>query len=210
MQRRAAARVTDSVTSPAGHIMPASIRMSRITSTSLRPPLGSPTHLMGGFSQALAGIAPVPDLSPGSRRASSSLSSPMCASEQIGFENSWNMRLLAYLMKKTYMKTKLATTCFIIGTLLAPIAAHADTDTDRTHPVTFITDSVITTKIKAKLAADHPGSMKHISVDTSKDGVVWLSGTANNQAEIDQALTIARNTENVKTVWSDLKIENDR
>ncbi len=109
------------------------------------------------------------------------------------------------------MKIKLATTCFIIGTLLAPVAAHAaDSDSDRSHPMTFVTDSVITTKIKAKLAADHPGSMKHITVDTDKDGVVWLGGTANNQSEIDAAITTANNTENVKSVKSDIKIEMDR
>lgn len=112
------------------------------------------------------------------------------------------------------MKIKLATTCFVIGTLLAPVAAYAaDTSerhADRKHPMTWVKDSVITTKIKAKLAADHPGSMKHIQVDTDKDGVVWLSGTANNQAEIDKAIATARKTEGVKSVWSDLEIENDR
>ena len=109
------------------------------------------------------------------------------------------------------MKIKLATSCFIIGTLLAPVAAYAaDSDKDRSHPMTFVKDSVITTKIKAKLAADHPSSLKHIKVDTDKDGIVWLSGTANTQAEIDQVLATARNTEGVKSVWSDLRIENDR
>lgn len=117
-----------------------------------------------------------------------------------------------YIPKESQtMKIKLATTCFIIGTLLAPVVAHAaDSDSDRSHPMTFVTDSVITTKIKAKLAADHPGSMKHISVDTDKDGVVWLSGTANSQAEIDAAIAAASNTENVKSVKSDIKIEMDR
>ncbi len=109
------------------------------------------------------------------------------------------------------MKTKLVTTCFIIGSLLAPVAAYSeDRDADRSHPMTYVKDSVITAKIKAKLAADHPGSMKHIQVDTDKDGVVWLTGTANNQAEIDAAIETARNTEHVKSVWSDLRIENDR
>lgn len=109
------------------------------------------------------------------------------------------------------MKTKLATTCLIIGTLLAPVAAYAaDSDKDRSHPMTYVKDSVITTKIKAKLAADHPGSMKHIRVDTDKDGIVWLSGTANTQAEIDQAVAVARNTDGVKSVKSDIKIEMDR
>lgn len=109
------------------------------------------------------------------------------------------------------MKSKLATSWFIIGALLAPLGAHAeDRDADRAHPMTFVKDSVITTKIKAKLAADHPGSMKHIQVDTDKDGIVWLSGTANTQAEIDQAVAVARNTDGVKSVKSNIKIEMDR
>jgi hyperosmotically inducible periplasmic protein len=109
------------------------------------------------------------------------------------------------------MKIKLATTCFVIGTLLAPVVGYtADSDADRSHPMTFVKDSVITTKIKAKLAADHPSSMKHIQVDTDKDGIVWLSGTANTQEEIDQAVAIARNTEHVKSVNSDIKIKMDR
>jgi hyperosmotically inducible periplasmic protein len=109
------------------------------------------------------------------------------------------------------MIIKLATTCFIIGTMLAPVAAYSeDSDADRSHAAAYVEDSVITSKIKTKLAIDHPGSMKHISVETDSAGVVWLTGTANNQAEIDAAIATARNTENVKSVWSDLRIETDR
>ena len=109
------------------------------------------------------------------------------------------------------MKLKLATACFVIGASIAPWAVYAaDSDTDRANPATFVKDSAITTKIKSKLAAEHPGSLKHISVDTDKNGIVWMSGTVNNQAEADQALTIAKNTEGVKTVKSDLKVQKDR
>lgn len=110
------------------------------------------------------------------------------------------------------MKIKLVTTCLVIGALLAPIAAQAAAERheDRKHPMTWVKDSIITTKIKAKLAADHPNSMKHIQVDTDKDGVVWLTGTANSQADIDAAIDIARKTENVKSVWTDITIVNDR
>lgn len=226
----------------------------------------------------------------------------MCASEQTRFENKWNIRVSYLPKERQTMKTKFATSCFIIGTLLAPVAvyaedadkdrshpmtfvkdsvittkikakladekmsslthikvdtdskgavvlsgkvktpeeadkaasiarategvtsvqnniriekAHAATkdanqDSDRKHPITFVKDSAITTKIKAKLAADHPGSMKHIQVDTDKDGVVWLTGTANTQEEINQAIATARNTDGVRSVWSDLKIKLDK
>ena len=109
------------------------------------------------------------------------------------------------------MKYKLATTCFVIGTMLAPVAAcAADSDTDRSNPANFVKDSVITTKIKTKLAAEHLGSAKHIKVDTDRNGVVRLSGTANSQEEVNKAVEIARNTEGVKSVKSDLKVQKDR
>jgi hyperosmotically inducible protein len=109
------------------------------------------------------------------------------------------------------MKYKLATTCFLIGTVLTPVAAYAaDSDTDRSKPVTFVTDSVITTKIKTKLAAEHPGSMKHVKVDTDMNGIVWMTGTANTQGEVDQAVAIARGTEGVKSVNSKLTVQKDR
>jgi len=108
------------------------------------------------------------------------------------------------------MKYKLATTCFVIGSVLAPVAAYAaDSDKNRSA-ATVVKESVITTKIKTKLTAEHPGSLKHIKVDTDKNGVVSLIGTANNQEEINQAVTIARNTEGVKSVKNNLKVQKDR
>ena len=105
------------------------------------------------------------------------------------------------------MKYKLATTCFVIGSVLAPVAAHAaDSDTDRSKPEHFVKDSVITTKIKTRLAEEHPGSLKHIRVDTDRNGVVWMSGTANSQDEVDKAVAIARDTEGVKSVNSHIKV----
>ncbi|HSQ83030.1 MAG TPA: BON domain-containing protein [Casimicrobiaceae bacterium] len=109
------------------------------------------------------------------------------------------------------MNYKIATTLFVIGSVLAPVAAHAaDSDSDRSNPVNYVKDSVITTKIKAQLAADHLGSMKHVTVDTDSDGGVWMKGTANSQEEVNRAVEIARNTEGVKSVHSDLKVQKDR
>ena len=109
------------------------------------------------------------------------------------------------------MKFKLATTCFVIGSALAPIAdLAADSNTDRSKPMVFVKDSVITTKIKTKLAAEHPGSLKHLGVDTDLNGVVWMTGTANTQREVDQAVAIARATEGVRSVNSQLTVQKDR
>lgn len=109
------------------------------------------------------------------------------------------------------MQTKLALTCLVVGLTLIPISGFAaeDTDSDRSHPAAFVKDSAITTKIKAKLAVDHPTSLARIQVDTDADGKVWLSGIARSQAEIDQAVLIARGTEHVVSVKSTLTIKQD-
>jgi len=109
------------------------------------------------------------------------------------------------------MNYKIATTLFVIGSVLAPVAAYAaDSDSDHSNAVVYVKDSAITTKIKAQLAADHLGSMKHVTVDTDNDGGVWMTGTANSQEEVDRAVEIARNTDGVTSVHSDLKVQKDR
>jgi hyperosmotically inducible protein len=108
------------------------------------------------------------------------------------------------------MKTKLVMTCLVCGMLLGPALAMAqDSDADRSHPKAFVKDSAVTMKIKSKLAAEHVTSLGHIHVDTDKDGVVWLSGSARTQEGIDKAVSIARETEGVKDVHSHLKIKKD-
>jgi|SRR5674476_1650850 len=106
------------------------------------------------------------------------------------------------------MKIKLATACFVLGTLLAPIVGFtADSDTDRSDTKTYVKDSAITTKIKAKLAEEKMNSLVNIKVDTDSNGVVWLSGTAKTQEDADKAASIARDTEGVKSVKSRIKIK---
>jgi hyperosmotically inducible protein len=109
------------------------------------------------------------------------------------------------------MKAKLVTTCALAAILAGPVlaVAAADPDTDRAHPTEFVKDSAITTKIKTKLAAEHLGTLAHIHVDTDKDGVVWLSGHARSQEAIDKAISIARETEHVKSVHSDIQIKKE-
>jgi hyperosmotically inducible protein len=109
------------------------------------------------------------------------------------------------------MKTPLLTTLLIAGTLLVPVVALAADaqETDRAHAKAFVKDSAITTKVKTKLAAEHITSLAKIHVDTDQDGVVWLSGTARSQAEIDKAVAIARDTEHVKAVHNEITIKKD-
>ena len=109
------------------------------------------------------------------------------------------------------MKYTLAAACLVLGATLAPVASFAeDKDADRSNAHAYVKDSAITTKIKSKLATEHPKTLANISVDTNKDGVVFMSGTVRSQAEADQAITIARNTEGVRSVKSDLRVQKDR
>lgn len=109
------------------------------------------------------------------------------------------------------MKTKIVTTCFLLGTLLAPVAGHAeDADKDRSSPKAFVKDAVITTKIKAEFAKDKQVSVRHIKVDTDNKGVVQLSGTAKSQEEAEKAVQIARNVKGVVAVDNRIQISNDR
>ena len=80
---------------------------------------------------------------------------------------------------------------------------------DRAHPVAVVKDSVITSKVKTKLAADKMRSLTHVHVDTDRDGMVVLSGSAKTQESIDKAASIARDTEGVTSVQNNIKIKKD-
>ena len=106
------------------------------------------------------------------------------------------------------MKHQLATTCFVIGGLLGPVIAHAeDSDKDRMHPMTFVKDSVITTKIKAKLAEEKMRTLVHVKVDTDSKGAVVLSGNVRTQEMADKAVAIAQGTEGVTSVTSKITVK---
>lgn len=110
------------------------------------------------------------------------------------------------------MKTKIVTTCFLLGTLMVPMAGYSadDADKDRSSPKAFVKDSVITTKIKAEMAKDKQVSAIHIKVDTDNSGVVQLSGKAKSRTEADKAVQIARNVKGVVAVEDHIQVSNDR
>jgi len=109
------------------------------------------------------------------------------------------------------MKVSYAAALLLAGALLGPGLALATepSDSDRSHPKEFVKDSAITTKIKAKLAAENVLSLGQIHVDTDKAGEVWLSGFARTEDAADKAVSIARETEDVKVVHSDIRIKKD-
>ncbi|MBS0312188.1 MAG: BON domain-containing protein [Proteobacteria bacterium] len=106
----------------------------------------------------------------------------------------------------TRVAAGILTSCFI----LTPIVGHAaDGDTDRSHPMTYVKDSVITSKIKAKLAMEHMGSLVQINVDSDAHGVVTLSGYTRTDAQRERAIEIAKGTEGVTDVKSTLTVKKD-
>ena len=109
------------------------------------------------------------------------------------------------------MNMKLVTAGLLAGALVLPIAGRAanDSDSDRSSSKAFVKDSVITTKIKAKLAKKNLSSAVHIKVDTDKKGVVSLSGTTKAQADADQAVAIAQRVKGVTSVENNLKVQAD-
>jgi hyperosmotically inducible periplasmic protein len=110
------------------------------------------------------------------------------------------------------MKTTLAIATLAFGLSLTPAFADPPANggtVDRSSPMTFVKDSAITTKVKAKLASEHITSLGRIHVDTDANGKVYLSGTARSQADIDKVVSIAQSTEHVVGVQNDLTVRAD-
>lgn len=103
-------------------------------------------------------------------------------------------------MKKTILAGLVLSTVGFV-----PLAiAHEHEEAGEHH---YVKNSVITTKVKSKLAAKHLSSLAHVKVDTDKDGVVWLSGRAPSQDAVDMATTIAKDTEGVNSVHNDIAVQ---
>lgn len=93
------------------------------------------------------------------------------------------------------------------GVAFAPLLLADETGaaSDTSHH--FVKDSVITTKVKSKLAAKHLTTLTRIKVDTDENGVVWLSGRAPSKDAVDLATELARNTDGVTSVHNDVAVQ---
>jgi len=112
--------------------------------------------------------------------------------------------------ERIIMKSNLTAAFLIFGALSLSTAVIAqETDSDRMHPLTFVKDSAITTKIKAKLGDDKMSSLVHVHVDTDAHGAVVLSGTVRSAQQQERAVQIAKNTEGVTSVRNNLSIKKD-
>jgi osmotically-inducible protein OsmY len=99
----------------------------------------------------------------------------------------------------------LAIRFLVVLAMIAAFAACAATP-ERTSTGEYIDDSVLTTKIKAKLAADDFLKSFQISVESHK-GIVQLSGFVDSQNTIDKAGKIAREVKGVISVKNDLLVK---
>ncbi len=116
-------------------------------------------------------------------------------------------------MKSNTSRNRLATTVTMVlvsGLMAAPLAAspqdHKETHaTDQVEQARDseqpVTDTWITTKVKADLltTSDIPGT--DISVETV-NGVVTLSGAVENRAQADKAIAVTKQIKGVKKVDS--------
>ena len=74
------------------------------------------------------------------------------------------------------------------------------------EPGAYAKDSVLTAKVKTKLAAKRMFTLSNIKVDTDSEGVVWLSGKAPTQDASDLASMIAKDTDGVRSVHNKILI----
>ena len=79
-------------------------------------------------------------------------------------------------------------------------------DADSSDAGAYVKDSVITTKVKAKLAAKHMSTLTKIKVDTDNQGVVWLSGMAPTKDASDLAEALAKQTDGVTSVHNKIVV----
>ena len=129
------------------------------------------------------------------------------------------------------MMKKLATALIVTGLAVAPVASYAGGTTAAKSDATnaqagttatqsqsgmtnhamgqktgaALSDAAITTKVKAKFAADSTVSATKIHVDTD-NGVVKLTGTAKSQDEAAKAAEIAKSTEGVASVDNAIQV----
>ncbi len=101
----------------------------------------------------------------------------------------------------------LAALLIIGGTAASFAVADQTMDSDAAQAGQFVKDSVITTKVKVRLAEKHLSTLTKIQVNTDEQGVVWLSGLAPTRDASDLAEMLAKGVEGVKSVHNRIAIQ---
>ena len=100
-------------------------------------------------------------------------------------------------MKLAHALIASAAALAIVGTTGCSVARHQQT------VGSYVGDTTLTTRVKAKFAEDSTVSAMAIQVETLK-GLVQLSGFAKSTEERSKAETLARNTTGVAGVRNDI------
>jgi osmotically-inducible protein OsmY len=102
------------------------------------------------------------------------------------------------------MNSKL-TACLVAAALAGPaLVLASEMDDSNANPV--VKDSALVAAVKTNIAARHLASLTQLTVETDGDGVVWLGGTTRTQEAADRAVEIARTTNGVDYVKSDIEV----
>lgn len=109
------------------------------------------------------------------------------------------------------MNHKISASLLVASLFLLPATGFAATATvaEKSSTATtteYVKDSVITTKVKAELAAEKMSSLVDITVDTDKSGMVVLGGTTTTQKGSDKAVAITKAVKGVTSVKNDIKV----
>lgn len=104
------------------------------------------------------------------------------------------------------MKISKLASLVVVGALVTPLASYAADSKPAGSAKVWVKDSVVTTKIKAQLAASKVSSLAKVHVDTDADGWVQLTGKVDTQADKDRAESIAKAVEGVKSVDNQLTV----
>ena len=104
------------------------------------------------------------------------------------------------------MKTKRFINCIIIGFCLFAFAAGCAGTRHKESTGEYVDDSVITTKVKAKIFDDPMLKVFQIKVKTFK-GEVQLSGFVNSDAASARAAEVAKSVKGVQSVVNSLIIK---
>jgi osmotically-inducible protein OsmY len=105
-------------------------------------------------------------------------------------------------MSNSLLRRTLAIASF---TVLASLTACAST-AGQEGTGEYVDDAVITTKVKTAVLNDPELKATEINVETFK-GKVQLSGYVNSQADIDQAVAVARAIKGVNSVTNDMRLK---
>jgi osmotically-inducible protein OsmY len=70
----------------------------------------------------------------------------------------------------------------------------------------YIDDSAITTKVKSAILGEPTLKSAEINVETFK-GIVQLSGFVSSSANVETAITVAKNVGGVKSVKNDMRVK---